>query len=162
MRLVDEQGTSFDLEIAGYQFTSIDQGINSPSLTYSDCNWLMVRGMIVLPAPGKYWEFMNPCLNTAELKDLADWFAKISKCPIPRTIFFMEPNLRLSFSPLPSPIIKVTLSHECSSPWNMRTFPGFEELIFPATCNDLDQIANELHDLSSKFPSRNQGGPACE
>ena len=160
MRLEDGQGTAFDLEIVGYQFTPTDQGVNSPSLTYSDCNWLMVRGMTALPEPGKPWEFMDPCLNTAELENLADWFSKISSSPIPRVISFMEPNLRLSFSPLPSPVIKVTLSHESASPWNRRTFPGFDELIFPVHCNNLVQIARELYDLASRFPPRNQGGPA--
>ena len=160
MRLVDGQGTYLDLDIVGYQFTDPDQGANSPSLTFSDCNWLMVRGWITLPAPGHTWEFWDPCLNTTELMNLADWFSKISASPIPRVISFMEPNLRLSFSPLPSPTIKVTLSHECASPWNRRTFPGFDELSFPTPCNDLAQIANELYDLASKFPPRNQGEPA--
>jgi hypothetical protein len=157
MRLEDGQGAVFELEIAGYQFTPADRGINSPSLTYSDCNWLMIRGMIMPPYPGKYWEFMDPCLNTAELENLADWFGKVADSPIPRVIYFMEPNLRLSFSPLPSPVIKVTLSHESASPWNRRTFPGFDELSFPAACNDLAQISRELYDLASRFPPRNQG-----
>ena len=157
MRMIDGQGTYLDLEILGYQFADTDQGVNSPSLTFSDCNWLMMRGMMTLPAPGKSWEFMDPCLNTAELENLADWFGKISNSPIPRVIFFMEPNLRLSFSPLPSPVIKVTLSHESASPWNKRTFPGFDELSFPAACNNLAQISRELYDLASRFPPRNQG-----
>lgn len=156
MKLVDGQITSFSLEIMGYQFDISDQGVNSPSLTYSDCNWLMVKGMIVLPNL-KSWEFMDPCLNTAELENLADWFSKISGSPIPRVISFMEPNLKLSFSPLPSPTIKVTLSHESASPWNKRTFPGFDELSFPTACNDLARIARELHDLAAEFPPRNQG-----
>jgi hypothetical protein len=157
MKLDDGQGTIFELDIAGYQFAIPNQGVNSPSLTYSDCNWLMARGKIVMPLPGKSWEFMDPCMNAAELENLADWFGKISGCPIPRMISFMEPNMKLSFTPLPSPAIKVTLSHECASPWNKRTFPGFDELSFPAACNDLAQISRELYDLTSQFPPRNQG-----
>jgi len=156
MKLDDGQGTSLDLDIVSYQFTIPDQGVNSPSLTFSDCNWLMVKGMIVMPHL-KSWEFMDPCLNTAELENLADWFGKISISPIPRVISFMEPNMKLSFSPLPSPVIKVTLSHESASPWNKRTFPGLDELSFPAACNDLAQISRELYDLASRFPPRNQG-----
>jgi len=156
MKLDDGQGTSLDLDIVSYQFTIPDQGVNSPSLTFSDCNWLMVKGMIVMPHL-KSWEFMDPCLNTAELENLADWFGKISISPIPRVISFMEPNMKLSFSPLPSPVIKVTLSHESASPWNKRTFPGFDELSFPTACNDLAQISRELYDLASRFPPRNQG-----
>ena len=155
MKLDDGQGTSLDLDIVSYQFTIPDQGVNSPSLTFSDCNWLMVKGMIVMPHL-KSWEFMDPCLNTAELENLADWFGKISISPIPRVISFMEPNMKLSFSPLPSPVIKVTLSHESASPWNKRTFPGFDELSFPTACNDLAQISRELYDLASRFPPRNQ------
>jgi hypothetical protein len=157
MRLDDGQGTIFELDIAGYQFESPKQGVNSPSLAFSDCNWLMVRGKIMMPPPGKSWEFLDPCLSTAELESLADWFSKISSSPIPRIISFMEPNLRLSFSPLPSPVIKVTLSHESASPWNKHTFPGFDELSFPTACNDLAQISRELYDLASRFPPRNQG-----
>jgi hypothetical protein len=156
MKLDDGQGTSLDLDIVSYQFTIPDQGVNSPSLTFSDCNWLMVKGMIVMPHL-KSWEFMDPCLNTAELENLADWFGKVADSPIPRVIFFMEPNLRLSFSLLPRPVIKVTLSHESASPWNRRTFPGFDELSFPTACNDLAQISRELYDLASRFPPRNQG-----
>jgi hypothetical protein len=155
MRLNDGQGTTLDLDIAGYQFVSPDQGSNFPSLTNSDCNWLMVRGHIILPTPGKSWEFMDPCLNTAELENLADWFVKISNSPIPRVISFMEPNIKLSFYPLPSPTIRVALSHESASPWNKRTFPGFDELSFPASCNDLAQISRELYNRAFWFPSRN-------
>ena len=153
MKLVDGQITSFDLDIVGYQFTDEDQGVNSPSLT---CNWLMVKGMTMMPNL-KSWEFMDPCLNTAELENLADWFSKISSSPIPRVISFMEPNIKMSFAPLPEPAIKVTLSHESASPWNKRTFPGFDELSFPTACNDLARIARELHDLAAEFPPRNQG-----
>ena len=157
MRLVDGQGTYLDLDIVGYQFAAPDQGVNSPSLTFSDCNWLMVRGLVTLPAPGQAWQFMDPCLNTAELENLADWFSKISSSPIPRVISFMEPNIKMSFASLPEPAIKVTLSHESASPWNKRTFPGFDELSFPTACNDLARIARELHDLAAEFPPRNQG-----
>ena len=156
MKLVDGQITSFDLDIVGYQFTDEDQGVNSPSLTFSDCNWLMVKGMTMMPNL-KSWEFMDPCLNTAELENLADWFGKISGSPIPRVISFMEPNIKMSFASLPEPAIKVTLSHESASPWNKRTFPGFDELSFPTACNDLARIARELHDLAAEFPPRNQG-----
>jgi hypothetical protein len=157
MRLSDGQGTSLDLDIAGYQFQRPDQGVNSPMLDFSDCNWLMVRGKIVRPLPEKSWEFLDPCLCSAELESLADWFSSCG--PIPSVISFMEPNLKLSFSPLPSPTIKVTLSHESASTWNKRTFPGFNELSFPVDCNDLAQIAREMYDLASKFPSRNREEP---
>jgi len=156
MRLDDGQGAIFELDIAGYQFESPNQGINSPSLAFSDCNWLMVRGKIMIPPPGKSWEFLDPCLSTAELESLAGWFAKISTDPIPRVISFMEPNLKLSFLPRPNPVIKIALSHECSSPWNKHTFPGFDELTFPISNNGLEQITRKMYDLSSKFPSRNQ------
>ena len=158
MKLDDGQGTIFELDIAGYQFTKPDQGSNSPAFEFSDCNWLMVKGRIAIPPPGKPWEFMEPCLNAIELKSLAGWFDKISGSPIPRFASFMEPNLRLSFSFLPSPMIRVTLSQECSSPWNKHTFPGFDELTFPMDRNDPAQIAAELHDLASRFPSRNRPG----
>ena len=158
MKLVDGRGASLTLEIAGYQFTSADQSVNSTCITVDDCNWIMVNGMVVPPPPGKCWEFTDPCLNTVELKNLADWFGKISASPIPRTISFMEPNLRLSFLPLPKPVDKVSLYHECASPWNRRTFPGYDELHFPSDCNDLAQISHELHDLASRFPPRIKGG----
>ena len=163
MKLDDGQGTTFDLDIMGYQFDNPTHGVNYPSFSYSDCNWLMVKGTICLPPPHKSWKFLRPCLNVHELKNLAEWFRLISTSPIPRTIEFVEPNLHLSFiSLLPIPEIQLKLSYESSSPWKQRTFPGFDELTFPAPCNDLAQISRELYDLASKFPPRNQGGPACE
>ena len=160
MKLDDGRGTIFELDIVGYQFEDPKQGSNSPDFDFSDCNWLMVRGRITIPPPGKPWEFLEPCLNTKELKALAEWFDKISNSPIPRLATFMEPNLKLSFSSLPSPTIKVTLSHGSASPWNKHTFLDFDELTFPMNCNDPTRIAMELHDLATRVPSRLPGVPA--
>ena len=156
MKLTDGQGTILNLDIDSYQFESQVHGIYSPLLIDRDCNWLMIKGHVVLPVAKKSWEFMDPCLNTAELENLASWFNKISTTPVTTAISFVEPNLRLAFYTRPIPMIKVTLSHECASPWKKRTFPGFDELSFPTDCNDLARIAGEMYDLASKFPSRNQ------
>jgi hypothetical protein len=157
MRLDDGHGTTLDLDIIGYQFAP-SEGINSPSLDYSDCNWLMVRGRIL--SPKKSWEFTDPCLTTQELENLACWFGTIAILPIPHMISFMEPNLRLTFAPLPHPTIKITLSNECSSTpdgLEHESFPGFDELIFPMNLNDPALIAKELGDLATMFPPRNPG-----
>ena len=155
MRLDDGHGTTIDLNIESYQFDP-SKGIK---LDYSDYNWLMVKGRILSPEPKKSWEFTDPCLTTEELENLAYWFCKIAILPIPRVISFMEPNLKLAFSPLPQPTIKITLTHECSSTpgrWH-ESFPGFDELIFPTNLNDPAMIAKELYDLTTRFPPRNQG-----
>ena len=122
MKLVDGQITSFDLDIVGYQFTDEDQGVNSPSLTFSDCNWLMVKGMTMMPNL-KSWEFMDPCLNTAELENLADWFDKISGSPIPRVISFMEPNIKMSFASLSIGSARVQLRSRIGSVFVGHTGP---------------------------------------
>lgn len=160
MKLSDNAGTSFELDITDYQFDATEQESNP----FSDCNWLMVQGKIVRPE--KTWTFLDPCLTATELRALAQWFKKISENPAPRVISFMEPNLRFRFDRIPvespdSPIgskiggaIHVTLTHESASHWTKHTFPGFDELVFLTLYNDPAAIAAELTELSSRFPPR--------
>ena len=155
MRLSDDGGSSFEMDIVGYQYGPPDHGINEPNFDFSDCNWLMVRGRVTVPEPQKSWEFLRPILNTHELKELSEYFKWISLKPIPRLLEFVEPNLHFSYVPTPHPEIRVRLSHESASPWNQRTFPGYEELVFPVVNEDLTLIAVELHGLVERFPSRN-------
>ena len=164
MKLDDNAGTCFELDVAGYQF----DGTEPESSPFSDLNWLMVQGKIVLPGNSrtKFWTFMDPCLTATELRALAQWFRKISESPAPRVISFMEPNLRFRFdriqveSPVPqaenkiSGVIHVTLAHESASPWSKHTFPGFDELAFPILYNDPAAIAADLIGLASRFPPR--------
>ena len=160
MKLSDNAGTSFELDITGYQFDAVEQESNP----FSDCNWLMVQGKIVRPE--KPWTFLDPCLTATELRALAQWFKKIYESPVPQVISFTEPNLRFRFDRIPvessdSPTgskiggaIHVTLAHECASPWTKHTFPGFDELTFLTLYNDPAAITAELIGLASKFPPR--------
>jgi hypothetical protein len=71
MKLRGTDGTQFELEVVGYQFPEID-----PDPHEVDANWLNIR--LSVRGPDRSWAAIEPCLETCEVADLAQWFEAIA------------------------------------------------------------------------------------
>jgi len=147
MKLIGENGATFDLMIEGYQF---------PEITTDDwdSNWLMVCGQVKHPQGA--WNFCDPCLTTFELEQLAEWFDGVAKGNVDSDNgYFTEPNLHFEYVTMPISAIQVTFAHESAPPWLGRE-ERFDGAIirFPLTLNDSGAASRSLRAILSKFPAR--------
>jgi hypothetical protein len=69
MKLKNLDGSSFSLDIVGYQFPDHQDD-------YWDANWLMMQIQIQLSE--HFWSVKDPCLTTFEVQKLIEWFHQLS------------------------------------------------------------------------------------
>ncbi len=120
-----------------------------------DSNWLMVRGHVSLH--GREWQFVDPCLTTAEARRLADWLDAIARgVRSPKFCSFTEPNL--DFRRQSNDEIRVSFALESAPPWAKRgddwTKHGFVVPIGPQLADAAAQLRQQL----SRFPTRGPSG----
>ena len=120
MRLSNDNGDFFELEIAGYQFpkNSDDQW---------DSNWLNIAGKVSLD--GRAWKFLDPCLLTWEVARISDWLLKKSRGEKTMTnVGFTEPNLEIDcFS---DQTIRIFFELEARPEWAPCDGAGMMDLYF--------------------------------
>jgi hypothetical protein len=151
MRLFGQDGVSFDLAIDGYQFPDITDERES--------NWLFVRGEVRYSGGG--WAFREPCLETFELRKLADWLDSVARGrPNAETCSFMEPHLAFEYRPTPEPAVLVLFTHRCAPTWHasderIREFA----LTFDVGLNDFSTAAGVLRAFLATFPERSEAEP---
>jgi len=131
------------LKILGYQFPN--------STEYWDANWLNVSGLCCIE--GREWSFVNPCLETFELRDLTTWLDKLSKGePVNPSCSFMEPNLQ--FDVLDNSTLQVCFDLECAPPWTNMQTPAAERSIRVPIGPQLAAASDVLRRQLSAFPQR--------
>src|SRR5687768_4265364 len=89
-----------ELDIRGYQFQSAAHG--------PDSEWLLVTGSVECPR-GR-WKFVDPCLTTFELANLAIWLRQLPHGLAKEHLWFTEPNLHFQHVSEPGDILRVHLS----------------------------------------------------
>jgi hypothetical protein len=152
MKLEAPSGASFELAVQGYQCLDVTEDPwNS--------NWLVVIGTI--RDAERPWLFVEPCLTTFELVELADWLETLRQGgETPDVCSFMEPNLRFSYSNVPEPAIQVRFAQDSAPSW--LTDPEARRagvtLSFPVSSNDLIVAAGGLRSILREYPIR--GGAA--
>ncbi len=153
MDIQGSNGSSFHLEIVGYQFPQI--------VTEKwDSNWLNIRMAVSVPQGA--WTVTDPFLLTYEVKELADWFDGIAaqKTEQEDEIGFTEPNLWLEVTKLPdgARCLRIHFAIECLPPWanRSRSGRGTEDVFvdFPLSDIDLHRAAESLRSQLSPFPQR--------
>lgn len=150
MRFVSRDGNEFGLAAVGYEFPELD---TEPY----DADWLIVE-VIAKHSLGQ-WFYRGAILLTFELAELGSWLGeKARDAPGPTELLFTEPNL--SFAVLlddsRSPILRVTMAHEASPPWMLRTddrFDGFA-LDFPLAYLDLPSAVASIDSQLRRYPQR--------
>src|SRR4051812_31809248 len=102
MRFIDGKGTALSLTILGYQF---------PEATMEewDDGWLMVSGEV--EHPNGAWRFVDACLTTFELLQLAGWFESAAAgAPDLDASYFTEPCLEFRYKAESAPVLEVHLA----------------------------------------------------
>jgi hypothetical protein len=148
MRLQNKEGITFELEVVGYEFATIQED-------YWDSNWLNVQVRIEHPLGA--WSFMDPCLTTFDVERLAGWFEATARGEaIPEAEEgFVEPTLEFSYVPVPLAAIQVRFVHESGPPWFTEQDQGDElTLSFPVAENDLQSSARALREILVRYPAR--------
>jgi hypothetical protein len=152
MKLKTASGNAFELVIVGYENPDITEGM-------WESNWLVVSGEV--RAGDESWRFVEPCVTTFELTDLADWLEDLDHgVPESPSCPFTEPNLEFSYSPAPAPVLRVRFAHESAPPRLKDTDARAEGVVIEIPLSELDAraAAAELRDALIDFPIR--GGAA--
>src|SRR5262245_20140283 len=85
MKLAAPDGQSLEMQIRGYQFPELET-------EQYDSNWLIIEGVATHPEGN--WRFIDPCLLTYELRELADWLSELAAGrSLSDKLDFIEPNL---------------------------------------------------------------------
>ena len=122
VRLASRTGAVVDLSPRGYQFGP------APEPSDWDANWLVIRGLVVLP-DGRSWSFTDPCLTTWEAREIGSWLASVIAGDVKpfvfeggedeRLLMFTEPVVAFGLASRGDGVvtIRVHFSLEAQPPW---------------------------------------------
>jgi hypothetical protein len=151
MKLKSDSGNAFELVVLRYEH---------PDITADrwDANWLVVSGRVT--AGEQSWRFVDACVTTFELAELAEWLQAIGNGRAPREYSFAEPNLAFSYVDGNGPLLRVRFAHESAPPWLTEPDARVRGLAvdFAATDSDTASAVTELRNALIEFPIR--GGAA--
>jgi hypothetical protein len=108
MKLHSAAGNTFELVVLRYEH---------PDVTADrwDANWLVVSGKVT--TNGESWRFVDACITTFELAELADWLHSLGGERIPAGCGFAEPNLEFVYIDASPPLLRVRFACESAPPW---------------------------------------------
>jgi hypothetical protein len=143
----EKDQSEFELQLIDYQYPHIEN-------EYWDANWLLVS--IRVNSPVASWTHIDPCLMTAEARDLANWLGDVAYNRQSRTrVLFIEPNLSFEFVVRNADTCELRLYFALES-----CTPGIEAysdeffLPFSVTAEALRLAANRLCASVHNFPVR--------
>ena len=152
MKLQAESGDAFEFAVLRYEFPDITED-------RWDSNWLVVSGHV--RSGEQVWQFVEPCVTTFELAELAEWLGALGSGPQRDAEYaFTEPHLKFSYVVDPEPRLRVRFAHKIAPPWLTefaRKALGFH-LEFPISEVDAQAVIEDLRRTLIEFPIR--GGAA--
>jgi len=153
MHLASNDGRSFRLSIAGYQFPA--RRADGPKDW--DANWLRIR--IEAAVSDGRWSLIFPCMTTWDAAGLADWLEGFARGMGPdERLGFTEPNLAFEVRTDPGQrrVMRVYFELECRPPWAASRVVGADEfwIEFPLAELDLLSAAGALRAQLQHFPPR--------
>jgi hypothetical protein len=150
MKLKSDSGNSFELVVLGYEHPDITED-------RWDSNWLVVSGRVT--AGDQSWRFVEPCVTTFELRELAEWLEGLGWHDSPDCVF-TEPNLLFQYSPRPEPVVRIRFAHESAPPWMTHEQERISGLTldFPMSRQQASDLAEEVRNALVDYPER--GGAA--
>jgi hypothetical protein len=152
MKLISESGNAFELVVLRYEYPDITED-------RWDSNWLVVSGMVTTPEES--WRFVDACVTTFELEELADWLERLNHgTPPAAACAFAEPNLEFWYVALPERRLRLRFAHESAPPrlTEPRERASGVSLEFPLSEIDAEGAAADLREVLNEFPIR--GGAA--
>ena len=143
----EKDQSEFELRLIGYQYPDIEN-------EYWDANWLLIS--VRVNSPVASWTHTDPCLMTAEARDLANWLGDVAFDRQSRTrILFIEPNLSFEFVTRDADICELRLYFALEScPPGIEAYSDEFFLNFTVTTEGLRLAANQLCASLRNFPIR--------
>ena len=133
-----------EMKIAGYQYPQISDG--------DDGNWLNIY-LNVRSGFGN-WQVTDPSLTTADVSELANWFAELAIGEEPQytSLAFMEPNISFKLMGMNYGMLsfRIVFSGECAPLADLEDH--YVDCL--ADSHELERICNELQLELLKFPER--------
>jgi hypothetical protein len=152
MKLLTGSGIAFELVVLRYEYPDITED-------RWDSNWLVVSGKVT--TPNESWRFVDACVTTFELADLADWLDSLNNgTPHSAACTFAEPNLEFWYSTLPERLLRIRFAHESAPPslTESKERAAGVSLEFPLGEIDAEGAVADLRNVLIEFPIR--GGAA--
>jgi len=150
MKLCDEgSGDYLSLALVGYEFAEVTDEWDS--------NWLRVQVEVSLN--GRSWTTVAPCLDTYNVRDLADWLQQVADGVVStQRLGFTEPSLTFEFVDGDASRIRlrIWLEMEARPPWAKKGFVGEPDLAVSLTLapESARSAARELLEQLERFPTR--------
>lgn len=145
-----DNGSSFHLNVLGYQYPEIDN-------EEWDSNWLRMHMAVSVPQGS--WSVADPFLLTYEVKRLADWLDAVTNdTEAENEIGFTEPNLWFEVIDAMGrgKYLRAHFAIECLPPWAASNEHGTEDIFaeFSLSSIDLHTAADSLRYQLSVYPQR--------
>ena len=149
MKLRAKDESAFDLLVLGYEHPDVSED------TW-DSNWLVVNGSVATGTVS--WRFVEPCVATFELAELAEWLRSLKQPPPDASEhLFAEPHLAFSYQPAPQPTLRIRFAHGAAPAGGDNN--GHEASVeFPLAEIDIDEAVADLRGALIDYPIR--GGAA--
>lgn len=149
MRLTGNSGDAFELDVVGYEFPEITEG--------GDSNWLNVR--VKGTAQSRSWTATDPCLETGEVAELADWFeAVLAGKERDKKLEFLEPNLSFELTGRDDDRFRIRVWIEVGSrpSWAKSDLAGECDLYIDldTTIAELQAASRSLREQLERWPPR--------
>lgn len=150
MHLRGSDGTSVEIEIAGYQFPEAVE-------EEYDSNWLMVRLSASLPQGS--WTVTDPFLLTYEVARLADWLDTVAQgSETTSEIGFIEPSVwfQVVRPTTGQDCLRIYFDLECRPPWAYKREADSNDVFAEFALSDINlrQAAESLRAQLSVYPQR--------
>ena len=144
MLITNNNGVSLELHIIGYQFPIYKNPI--------DANWLIVEGRV--SHPNGNWSFRDPCLETYDTEELADWLEAVAYgLEESSGICFTERHLVFEVESRGSKrVLRVQFAMEARPPWLTSENSIFLE--FPVITQDILLTTSAWRKEACQFPTR--------
>lgn len=149
MFLENPNGSSFHLQIAGYEFPETQSGY--------DANWLLIR--ITATLLEGTWTVTDPSLLTYEVAELVSWLESFAANTHSETALgFTEPNLSFRGGERAdgTRILRVSFAAECRPPWARTGSPDARDPFVEFALNEIDLhvAAESLRSQLALYPQR--------
>jgi len=122
-------------------------------------NWCLLK--LEIKQGDKFFEIIDPALETTELVELCEWFKSLSKNRLPRyaKLDFTEPCISFEFLACKNECVRISveLSHEFEPTFKLEQFQSKQSdwvIVFELNDKDFEKTIGGIEAAISHFPTR--------
>jgi hypothetical protein len=146
MKLANQHGSSFSLDIVGYQYSDLED-------QFWDANWLFVQ--IQLQVSEQSWAVKDPCLTTFEVQLIIDWLQRLAvNGNGNKDLVFTEPTIQFKLNPAHNGKQSLRVIFRPPPQGNTSQLKDNISLDFPLEQVPFSEIIENLQIQLDRFPQR--------